>query len=217
MIRSLNEKLAEIERLIAQNAPEIAEANRSLIARLTALDVAAGARRAGDLLPDFALPNLDGRIVSSSELLRTGPLVLVFYRGSWCDFCASSLAAIASLQPEILALGGRIVAISGETTGRGLAAQAPLKDRIEFLVDADMGVSLQFGLIFRLPDKLTAMLAGHGVVPTEIYGNSSGFLPMPATYIVSREGRIIRHCVNPDWQRRMEPDEIMATLQALER
>ena len=217
MIRSLNETLAEIERLIGQNAPEIAAANRALIARLTELDVAAGARRTGDLLPEFALPTLDGRIVSSTELLEKGPLVLVFYRGKWCDFCATSLAAIAAVQAEIAALGGHVVAISGETTGRGLALQIRLKHRIEFLVDADLGVSLQFGLLFRLPDSLIALLAPHGIVPAAIYGNSSGFLPVPATYIVSREGRIMRHYVDANWQRRMEPGEIIAALQTLAR
>jgi len=39
--------------------------------------------KVGDRLPEFALPNLRGEQISSSELLRRGPLVITFYRGVW--------------------------------------------------------------------------------------------------------------------------------------
>jgi len=41
------------------------------------------ALKAGDKAPSFALPDQDGRLVHSQELLAQGPLVLVFYRGMW--------------------------------------------------------------------------------------------------------------------------------------
>jgi AhpC/TSA family len=37
----------------------------------------------GDRVPDFALPNGQGQIVSSAKLLAKGPLVVSFYRGVW--------------------------------------------------------------------------------------------------------------------------------------
>ena len=39
--------------------------------------------KAGDRAPGFTLPNEQGRMVDSSELLSRGPLVLSFYRGVW--------------------------------------------------------------------------------------------------------------------------------------
>jgi len=39
--------------------------------------------KAGDRAPGFTLPNQQGQMVSSSELLGKGPLVLSFYRGEW--------------------------------------------------------------------------------------------------------------------------------------
>ena len=39
--------------------------------------------RAGDTAPDFDLPNAHGKSVSLQELLKTGPVVLSFYRGGW--------------------------------------------------------------------------------------------------------------------------------------
>ena len=37
----------------------------------------------GAAAPAFALPNTEGRVVTSQELLARGPLVLTFYRGKW--------------------------------------------------------------------------------------------------------------------------------------
>jgi len=39
--------------------------------------------KGGDRAPDFTLPSADGADVSLSGLLRSGPVVLVFYRGHW--------------------------------------------------------------------------------------------------------------------------------------
>ena len=33
--------------------------------------------------PAFALPNQDGQIISSADLLARGPLVISFFRGHW--------------------------------------------------------------------------------------------------------------------------------------
>ena len=39
--------------------------------------------KVGEKAPDVTLPNQQGQMVSSSELLGKGPLVLSFYRGVW--------------------------------------------------------------------------------------------------------------------------------------
>lgn len=39
--------------------------------------------RKGDMAPDFALPNAMGTLVSLSDMLQNGPVVLSFYRGGW--------------------------------------------------------------------------------------------------------------------------------------
>jgi len=45
--------------------------------------IAAGAKKAGDLAPDFTLPNSSGEMVRLAALLARGPVVLTFYRGVW--------------------------------------------------------------------------------------------------------------------------------------
>ncbi len=37
----------------------------------------------GDKMPAFSLPNTKGEIISSTDLLKNGDLVVTFYRGVW--------------------------------------------------------------------------------------------------------------------------------------
>jgi len=45
------------------------------------------ALKPGAVAPDFMLPDAQGRGARLQSLLRQGPVVLVFYRGSWCPYC----------------------------------------------------------------------------------------------------------------------------------
>ena len=78
-----------------------AEAIKSLKERGMGKDIPA----VGAYAPDFSLPNQDGAIVHLQELLREGPLVLNFYRGSWCPFCNLQLRALQMALPSMRALG----------------------------------------------------------------------------------------------------------------
>ena len=39
--------------------------------------------KTGDRAPNFSLPDENGNLVGSLELLKKGPLVVSFYRGAW--------------------------------------------------------------------------------------------------------------------------------------
>ena len=57
------------------------ESYRYLVGWLRDTDVASHALKVGDTAPDFLLPDADGRLHSSEQLRRNGPLVLSFFRG----------------------------------------------------------------------------------------------------------------------------------------
>ena len=45
-------------------------------------------------------------------------------------------------------------------------------------------------------------------------GNDSWFVPVPATFVVGRDGRIVARHVDPDYRKRMEMDAVLAALRA---
>ena len=76
--------------------------------------------KAGDAAPEFILNDPDGKPVSSTELLKRGPLVISFYRGVWCPYCNLQLRTFQAHLDQILALGAQLVAVSPQTPDRSL-------------------------------------------------------------------------------------------------
>ncbi len=79
---------------------------------LASLPKASSAAETLTVAPDFQLPDQDGRQIALSNLTRGGPVLLVFYRGSWCPFCVSELKGLSGISEEMQRLGVRIVAVS---------------------------------------------------------------------------------------------------------
>jgi len=188
-----------------------------LVRHLKETGVGQGALQAGDMCPDFMLANAQGELVSSAELLQRGPLVLSFYRGKWCPYCRIELDALKDATPDIAAAGGLLVAVTAEDKGGALATKRERKLDFEILCDPDNGLSLAFGLLFRVPHDFRDNYREIGVDFPIIYGNESWFLPVPATYVIARNG-VIRHAyANPDFRERLEPAEIIAVLEDLQK
>lgn len=187
-----------------------------LVRQLKETGVGQGALQAGDTCPDFMLANAEGELVSSAELLRRGPLVLSFYRGKWCPYCRIELDSLRDATSDIAAAGGLLVAVTAEDKGGALIAKRDRKLDFEILCDLENGLSLAFGLLFRVPPDFRDNYREINIDFPMIYGNDSWFLPVPATYVIDGEG-LIRHAyVNPDFRERLEPSEIVGVLKALE-
>ena len=190
-------------------------AYEELVRRLGAAETAERALKLGDKIPDFALPNAAGKLVASDELLARGPLVINFFRGDWCPFCRLMLQALDRALPAITAAGGQLVALSPDTGGRLARAKTRLKLSIDLLADVDNGVALAFGVAFRAPEPYRKLIASFGTNLAERHGNDAWIIPIPATYVVDREGIVRYAFVEPEFVRRAEPDDIVAVLKQL--
>ncbi|WP_165923777.1 peroxiredoxin-like family protein [Bosea sp. BK604] len=213
--RPLSNRLTFLRERHARDRHHVARAYDRMVQTLIERDVTAGALGVGDMMPDFALPGSDGRLVHSADLLASGPLVVSFYRGSWCFYCESELTALRDAHPAIVAAGGRIVAIAGEAGGRSAATKRDFALPFEVLSDLDLGLSLSFGLVFPVSEEVRAIYQEIGFDLARFNGNDSWFLPIPATYVIASDGRIIAAHVDPDFRKRMEPADIVATLASL--
>lgn len=213
----LSQRLSDLRSRHARERQHVASAYDRMVETLVVRGVAAGALGVGDAIPPFALPNADGRFVHSANLLASGPLVLSFYRGSWCFYCGSELSALRDAHPGIVAAGGRVVAVAGEAGGRNAATKRDFGLPFDVLCDIDLGLSLSFGLVFPVDEEVRAIYREIGFDLARFNGNDSWFLPIPATYVVATDGRIAAAHVDPDFRNRMEPADIVATLLALGR
>ena len=209
----LNTILANLRR--ARATAEVLAAYDEFIERLDAGQVAANALKPGDRMPDFLLPSAEGRLVHSAELLAAGPLVVTFFRGLWCPYCAETLDALEHVLPDITEAGGTLVAMTPETGGRALAMKARHGLHYEVLADVDLAIAMAFGVVFRTPPLYAALLRRRGIDLSQTNGNDTWFLPIPATFLVRQDGVIARSWVDIDHTRRAEPAEVLEALRGL--
>jgi len=178
-----------------------------------AQDAAAGV---GALAPDFPLPDINGNLVSLTDLLRRGPVVLTFYRGGWCPYCNIQLRAYQAVLPQIIALGARLVAISPQLPEQSLSTAQANELTFEVLSDVGNEAARRFGLIYALPEELRAALRSNNKALPGINGDESWELPVPATYVIARNRRIALAYVEVDYRKRLEPEAILEALRALQ-
>ena len=170
------------------------------------------ALKAGDLAPLFELPDGDGMLWRSEDLLRSGPLVIVFYRGRWCAYCNAQLSALQEIHPKLAEAGASLVAISPQIQKHSYMTRDMHKLRFPVLSDAGNQVARKFGLIYRLSPQMQAMYESIMTKLSGYNGDQSWELPLAATYIVQSDGQISWSRIDADWRKRPEPEESLQRL-----
>jgi peroxiredoxin len=163
----------------------------------------------GAVAPEFALEDITGLVVRSEDLLALGPLVINFFRGRWCPYCITELEAWRELYGSLRELGALMVAISPQTGPQSefMAGQHDLS----FPVLADPGCALaeKFGLVYTVSEPLREHYLSMMVNVPYINGDESWRLPLPATYVIGRAGRVLFAEAHADFRVRPEPDEAL--------
>lgn len=192
--------------------PEIHPIMERATAELIASGQAGRALQAGDKAPVFTLDDPEGQPVSSAELLAQGPLVISFYRGVWCPYCNLELQALQETLPQFAALGASLVAISPQVAANSRKSQRQNKLGFPILGDPENAVAAAFGLRFTLPGYLVDLYKMLKNDLPAFNGDPSWTLPMPARYVIARDGTIVYAEVNPDYTLRPEPDSMLPVL-----
>lgn len=187
----------------------------SAIEEVAASGIVEGSLEIGAKAPEFSLPDVTGGKVRLYDLLAKGPVVLTFYRGGWCPYCNLELRALQGILPEIKASGATLLAISPQTPDNSLSTAEKLELAFPVLSDVGNEVARTFGLVFTLPEALREVYSESGLDVASTNGDDSFELPVPATYVISGEGKVVWRFVDPDYTHRAEPADILAELRAL--
>jgi peroxiredoxin len=212
--RPLREIFAERKALIAQYVPPETQAiHARVVAGLNASGMLDGVLPVGAKISSFSLQDHNKKLVSSSELLSRGRLVLCFIRGRWCPFCVGQLEAMNYILPQIREAGAELVAISPQTVQQAYFMADQHKLKFPLLSDAHNKVARQFGLVYRVPEEQQALYRRTFVNLPLANGDDSWELPIPATFVIERDGTVLCAVASPDYTNRPEPLEILATLE----
>lgn len=170
----------------------------------------------GEKSPLFELPNAIGKTVYLKHLLNEGPVVITFYRGNWCPYCNLVLNSYQRILPNIKALGANLVAISPQNPDSSLDMKA--KHSLEFEVLSDKGnfVANQFTTIIKNSIKAVDEAKKLGVNFYDFYDDESREIPIPAVFIIDKEGTVVfAKSEGGDYSLRVEPEAILKALQQI--
>jgi peroxiredoxin len=166
----------------------------------------------GAVVPDAVVKTAAGKEIALKQAISGKPTVLIFYRGGWCPFCTRHLGALAKSQADLTGLGYQILAISADAPEDLPATSEKHKLGYTLLSDADMKASDAFGLAFYLDEATTKRYEGR----FKLSGKHAGryWLPVPAVYLVGKDGRIAFVHTDPDYRQRLPIEDLLKTARA---
>ncbi|KAL4875696.1 redoxin domain-containing protein [Aspergillus karnatakaensis] len=170
----------------------------------------------GDNLPPFRLPNALGEEVSSTDLLARGPLLITFYRGSWCPFCDLAVQSLQRHLSDFQSKGVTLVAITPELPDYSLSLTEKHDLKFPVLTDRGNQYAEQLGLLFRMPESLRPVFKAFGHDLVEHNGDDSFVVPVTATLLVDERGVVRNAFIDPNYAKRLEPAVAMEWINSLQ-
>lgn len=213
--KPLAARLRMIADEVRELSPMFAQAVDAFVGRLQAAEAGGAAPKIGDALPDFILADQHGRLVSLADLRAQGPVIVAFLRGHWCPYCRITAGALAEIAERAGRSGARIVAVTPELRAFSERLDTDTDGAFPILSDHDNGYALSVNLAIWVDREMSAMIDGAGWTVAGYQGNDAWVLPIPAIFLIARDGRVAYRHVNPDYRVRADIEEMMAALETL--
>lgn len=163
--------------------------------------------KVGDTFPDLVL---DGKSVT--EWLKSGPLIVTFYRGGWCPYCVKQLKEINSELSKLQSKKATLIAISPEKPIE--VKKTKNKNDLNFPVisDGHNKLARSLGLVFKVNDEVVSEYKLLGIDLEASQDNKSHELPIPATFVIQSNRKIIFAFADADYTKRASTEDIINSL-----
>lgn len=170
-------------------------------ARLKQTKIHERAPKVGERFPDIQLGPK-----KVSEWVKAQPLILTFYRGGWCTYCIKQLKEIQQNKSQVK--GALIIAVAPESE----IALEKTKDKngLEFLMipDKKNEIARQLGIAFQVDPAVAAEYQALGIDLSA----SQGVLPLPATFVIGRDGMVYYTFADADYTQRAQWRDVVKSV-----
>jgi len=213
---SLEQELAAFKAEFSRTAPAgRAALYEAKIEELRADFASATAINVGDTAPDFAIPNAAGKSIVLTDLLKSGPVVLTFYRGGWCPYCNAQLSDLHLVEPKLRKSGFEIVFLSTDRPELLYSSLKATDIHYTLLSDSRLEAAKSFHVAYHVDDATFAKMREYGVDLEASTGTKQHELPVPSVFIIDTSGTIRFVYSNPDYKIRLGADELWTAAQPL--
>lgn len=172
-----------------------------------------GGLSVGDMAPKFSGIDQNGKTIDLEELLKEGEVVVIFYRGYWCEICNKHLSTLQTQLSSITDKGATVVAITTESNE--YAKKTSDKNELSFSVISDSSLSIlsDYKVLYEVSEFYQHAIHRHVKTPISEFNDSEdSFLPIPATYVIDKKGKISWVDYNINYRERASVEEITNAL-----
>ncbi|MCT6882035.1 MAG: AhpC/TSA family protein [Snodgrassella alvi] len=205
----LNEKLQLIQKEMAQNIPvDILNAFGQSLQELVEQNLEDRALKVGDIAPDFTLPDAEGLPVSLYDTLQHNAVIISFFRGNWCPFCMAELTHYQEAINNNLVDSATVIAISPQSIH--FNHDLKVQNNLEFRILSDKGneIADKYGLVFTLQENIREIYKNMGA-DLELFNSDKTYkLPIPATYLIDKNKKIVFSSVSTNYMERADVCDI---------
>lgn len=165
-----------------------------------------------DKAPDFAAKDQDGKNIHLSDQLKKGAVVLVFYRGQWCPYCNRQLKKLEDSLQLIIAKGATLLAVTPEKPENISKTIAKTKAAYPILFDDGLNIMKRYDVAYAVDEKTIEAYKKYKIDFSEVNGANGAYLPVPAVYVIGKDGKIVFRHFDPDYRNRASVADILAHL-----
>jgi peroxiredoxin len=162
--------------------------------------------------PDFKIKDQSGVEVSLKELRKKGQTVLIFYRGNWCPYCNKQLRGLQDSLQLITEKGAQLVAITPEAKTGIDSTIAKTGAVFPILYDEEGKLAAAYQVGFKVDEKTVNRYKMTGIDLLKNNNQKQAVLPVPAVYIINKEGTITYRYFDDNYRRRISVKEILANI-----
>lgn len=163
--------------------------------------------------PEFKVKDQSGMEISLKELRKKGPVVLMFYRGNWCPYCNRHLTKMQDSLQLITEKGATLVAITPEGAEGVAKTIDKTKAVYSILSDEDMKIAKAYKVDYVVEDRTVNRYKNAGIDLLQTNGQKGkAMLPVPAVYIINKEGSITYRFFEEDYKKRPSVRELLAEI-----
>jgi len=164
--------------------------------------------------PDFKGKDQNGNEVALKDLRKKGPVVIIFYRGYWCPYCNKELQRLEDSLQLIKEKGAQLIAITPEKQEGIAKTIEKTKASYPIITDEDLKIMKAYDVSYQVDTKTIDrykmanidLAANNGQKPDAVY------LPVPAVYIIGRDGEIKYRYFEEDYKKQAAVKDILNNL-----
>ena len=168
----------------------------------------------GDSAPLIEGISIYSTKINSNEIIKEKEIVVIFYRGEWCPVCNRYLQNLNDSLQSILDKNAEVLVIGPETFQNAEKITDKTKATFTLIPDTTLKILKDYDVLFNVTDKYQKKIKTF--LRTDIAESNNqeeAQLPVPATYIVGKNGLIKWRHFNYDYTERASVKEILDYLE----